>query len=141
VADDANGVNKNESSRVVARWRRKFACAFRGFRIGTRGQSSFHVHFPAIMAVVALAWWLRLSREEWLILLLCIVGIVTAEMFNSAIEHLARAITREQNPEIRDALDVASAAVLIASVGAAIVGLSIFGRELLDLFKWFRGMG
>ena len=85
-----------------------------------------------MLIVAALAWWLQLPRAEWLILLLCVVGIVTAEMFNSAIEHLARAITREENPEIRDALDVASAAVLIASAGAAVVGLAIFGRELLE---------
>ena len=58
--------------------------------------------------------------------------VVTAEMFNTSIEHLARAITRETHPEIRDALDVASAAVLAAATGSAIVGFLIVIIPLVE---------
>ena len=123
-----------ESASVLERWRRKFACAIRGVAIGLRDQTSFHVHAPAVVAVIGVATWLRVSRGEWLTLIVCITIVFSAELINSAIEHLARAITREENPEIRDALDVASGAVLVAAVGAAIVGLIVLALPLLDFF-------
>jgi diacylglycerol kinase len=55
-------------------------------------------------------------------------------MANTAIEHLARAVTREPNPEVRDALDVASAAVLMAALGAAVVGAMLLARPAIEKF-------
>jgi diacylglycerol kinase len=55
-------------------------------------------------------------------------------MFNSAFEKLARAITNDHDPEIRDALDIASGAVLLASLGAAAVGAMILLPRLLAMF-------
>jgi diacylglycerol kinase len=58
-------------------------------------------------------------------------------MFNSAIERLARALEHEYNADLGDALDVASAAVLIAALTAAAVGLIVLGRSLAALFgQW-----
>lgn len=111
----------------------KFACAFRGLLVGVRGQNSFLVHIPITLAVFALAAWLRLSKTQWSLLVLCVTIVVAAELFNSALEHLAKAITSEQNDHVRNALDIASGAVLAASIGAAIVGLLVLGWPLLEL--------
>ena len=118
-----NPTKSNPSQSPLARWRQKFACALRGVSVGIRDQNSFYVHFPATLVVFAMASWLQISQSEWLTLIVCITIVFSAELFNSAIEHLARAITREENPEIRDALDVASGAVLVTTMGAAVVGL------------------
>ena len=61
-------------------------------------------------------------------------GCISAELLNTAIERLARAITRKYHPEIRDALDVSSAAVLIIAIGAVLLAMLILGRPLLDMF-------
>ncbi|MEX2171038.1 MAG: diacylglycerol kinase family protein [Pirellulales bacterium] len=103
-------------------WLRKFACAFRGIAVGIRAQNSFYVHIPVTAGAIAAAWWLDVSRIEWCLLVLCIGAVVASEMFNTAIEDLAKAITREQNPHLRDALDAASGAVLIGALTAAGVG-------------------
>ena len=107
------------------RWRRKFACALRGLSVGVRGNNSFYVHLVAAGAVVALATWMNVAPAEWWVLLLCISTVLSAELFNSSIELLARSITAEDHPQIRDALDVASSAVLVMSIGAAIIGLLV----------------
>ena len=106
-------------------WLRKFACAFRGIAVGVREQYSFYVHFPVTLGVIAAAWWLDVSRTQWCLLVLCIGAVVASEMFNTAIEHLAKAITPEENPHLRDALDAASGAVLIGAMTAAGVGISV----------------
>lgn len=107
-------------------WMRKFANALRGVRVGPHGQSSFLVHLIATVAVIAAGMYFRVSLVEWCLLTLCIAGVIAAELFNSSLESLAKSITRERDSNIRDALDIASGAVLIASIGAAIVGLIIF---------------
>ncbi len=116
---------------LTTRWRRKFASAFRGVAVGIRGQNSFFVHLPMSLAVLVLAAWLRVSLINWLVLIVCSTMVLSAELFNSSLEHLARAISQEENPEIRDALDVASGAVLVASAGAAIVGVAVLVLPLL----------
>lgn len=103
-------------------WTAKFADAFRGVRDEIRTQSSFRVHFAAALAVVVAGLLLRVGFLEWSLLVLCITGVWVAEMFNTALEALARAVSEDAHPQIRLALDVASAAVLVASLGAAIVG-------------------
>lgn len=117
-------------------WRQKFRHAFRGFKRGVRGQSSFFVHFFVAAAVIAAGVAFSVSLLQWCVLTLCITIVLAAEMFNSALEHLARAITEEYDSNVGAALDIGSAAVLISALGAAIVGASIFISRLLELLGW-----
>ena len=127
-----------ESYRPPRSWGRKFGDALRGMRRGIRGESSFFVHFFIAACVLAAAVVFQPPAEQWCLLVLCTAGVLAAEMFNSCIERLAKLIDRNHNPELGEALDVASAAVLIAAIGAASVGLIIFGRLFLD-FLWRLG--
>src|SRR5206468_3256689 len=67
-------------------WRRKFATAFRGIKLGVRGHSSFFVHFffAALVLVGAIA--LECGPAQWCVLIGCIGMVLTAELFNSAVE-------------------------------------------------------
>lgn len=106
-------------------WSLKFRNAIRGMRVGVRGQTSFYAHFAIATIVFILAIYLQVNLVEWSALLLCMGLVLSAEMFNSSIESLAKAITLEHDNNVRDALDIASGAVLVASLFAAIVGASI----------------
>lgn len=118
-------------------WGEKFRAAFRGLWYGIVGQSSFAVHFAVAVAVIVLAALLQVSETEWCVLILSITAVMTAELFNSALEWLAPAITREYDRYIETALNVASAAVLLASIGSAVIGVIIFGHHLLGLLEFF----
>jgi len=117
-------------------WVQKFRCAFRGTKLGVRGESSFFVHFFMAAAVLAAALILQATLVEWCLLILCIGAVLTTEMVNSALERLAKAIDQQQNPQIRDALDIGSGAVLLASICAAIVGAIIFLNRLAMMMNW-----
>ena len=54
-----------------------------------------------------------------------------------ALESMARAITGEENPHIRDVLDIASGAVLTAAFGAIAVGLVLFGHRSGQVLGWW----
>ncbi len=74
---------------------------------------------------------------EWCLLLLCITGVLTAETFNTALERMAKAVTSDHDSNIGDALDISSAAVLLAALGSSAVGLAIFGRRVAVLLGWW----
>lgn len=116
------------------RWMAKFRHAFRGIKRGMRGQSSFAVHLFAATAVVAAGWALEVTRLDWCLLLAAIGGVLTAEMFNSALEALARNVTREEDPAVADALDIGSGAVLLAALTAAALGVLVLLPRLVLLF-------
>jgi len=114
-------------------WSRKFGDAFRGVSRAFRSQSSFAVHAAAAFAVVAAGAVLRVTAAEWCLLALAIGFVLAAEVFNTALESLARAIDVGRHPRIRDALDMASAAVLVAAATAAVVGFVVLAPRLLQL--------
>lgn len=113
-------------------WIGRFRCAGRGVARAVRTQANFAIHITTAAAVVVAAIALGASLVEWCVLIVCMAVVLAAEMFNTAIEHLARAVTQEPNEHVRDALDVAAGAVLTAAVGAAIAGSLIFVRRLLE---------
>lgn len=118
-------------------WIKKFSNAFRGLPRGIRGQSSFTIHAAMSIGVIALARMTQCQRWEWAILLLCMAVVLTAELFNSALEHLARGLCSEHNENVGAALDIASAAVLVASCFAAIIGLMILVPRIFNLLAFY----
>lgn len=133
-AESQEAEGASEFQPLPRTWARKFGDAFRGIAAGVRGQRSFDVHLVSAILVVIAGFVLRVSWEEWCLLILCIGQVMVAELFNSALEWLARAIDTQYNARIEHGLNVASGAVFIASVSSAIVGTLIFGRRLWILF-------
>lgn len=119
-------------SRTTSRsWFRKFADAFRGLWRAVRTQTSFAVHVVVAGVVVAAGALFAVAAWEWCLLVLAIGLVLMAEIFNTGIESLARGPGSRRHPRLRDALDMASGAVLVAAITAAVIGLIVFGPRLL----------
>ena len=119
-------------------WRGKFADAFRGIKLGVRGHSSFFVHFFVAAGVLLAAIVLGCNLLEWCLLLGCIGLVLTAELFNSALETLHRGLDEETKERTFPALDIAAGAVLLASIVAGLVGCIVFLRRLAVLLSLFQ---
>ena len=111
--------------------------AFRGVFAAVRLDQAFVEHLVCAVLVIAAGIVLRVNLLEGCLLALCITAVVAAEMFNTAIEQLAKAVHPEQSPLIGTSLDIAAGGVLIASLGAALVGLGIFGYRLGMMLGWW----
>lgn len=116
-------------------WRAKFGHAFRGLKLGIRGHSSFFVHFFFTALVVAAAIVLGCDLIEWCILLGCIGVVLTAELFNSAIETLFRGLDDATKSRVWPSLDIAAGAVLLASAVAALIGGLLFLHRMAVLLS------
>ncbi len=112
-------------------WWTKFAVAFRGLWLGVKGDTSFFVHFFMAALVLAAAAALGCEVWQWCVLLGCIAAVLAAEMFNCAIETLFRGLDEHTKQQAWPALDVASGAVLLVSLFAALIGAIVFLTRLL----------
>jgi len=115
-------------------WSDKFAEAFRGIKLGVRGHSSFFVHFFFAAMAVAFAIALECSAVEWCLIVLCIGGVLTTELVNSAIETLFHGLDDETKSHWNGCMEVAAGAVLVAGVTAAVVGSIVFVGRLWSIF-------
>ncbi len=121
-----------DSPRPRRSWRKKFQVAFRGIKLGVRGHSSFFVHFFFAALVVAGAFALRCEWWQWCVLLGCVGGVLTTELFNSALETLFRGLDEQTKERVWPALDIAAGAVLLASLTASVIGTIIFAVRLAE---------
>lgn len=107
-----------------------FRYALAGLRTLLLTQHNAWIHAAATVVVVAAGLALGLSRADWCWLVLAMTLVWMAEALNTALEFLADAVTQEFHPLILQAKDVAAAAVLIAAIGALVIGLLVFGPHL-----------
>lgn len=126
----------SHSPRPKSSWVTKFRCTFRGVKIAVRGESSFFVHLFFALAVTVAAAVFQVSLIEWCLLTGCIGGVLAIELLNTAVERLARAVDESFNKDLRDALDISGAAVLVASLAAALIGALILGSHLAQALGW-----
>ena len=108
-----------------------FVYAFRGAATLLRTQPNARIHAVATLLVVAGGLFLGLSAPEWSMLTVAITMVWTAEALNTAVEFLADEVTLEQRPRIAQAKDVAAFAVLVSSIAAVVIGLTVFVPRLL----------
>jgi diacylglycerol kinase (ATP) len=110
---------------------RSFGYAIRGIYAATRGQLNIKIHFLAVITVTIAGLFFQITAMEWCLVVICYGMVLTAELFNSAIENIVDLVSPEYNPLAGKAKDIAAGAVLISAVATAIVSLFIFLKYLL----------
>lgn len=110
-----------------------FRNALKGVVSHARSESHFRFHLWSTLMVVFFGFLLHVSKLEWCLLILCIILVLAAESFNTAIEKMMDIIHPGEHSQVGFIKDVTAAAVLIVSVGAAIIGSIIFFPKLLAL--------
>jgi diacylglycerol kinase (ATP) len=113
---------------------RSFRHALRGIWVTLSTQHNAWIHAVATTAAIVAGFAFGLRRVEWLAVVLAIIAVWTAEALNTALESLCNVASPEFHPLVERAKDVAAGAVLISAIGAAVVGLLVFGPRLLSLW-------
>ena len=109
-----------------------FRHALSGWWHVVRSQRNAWIHATASAVVILMAWWLRLDRMSWAVLFLAIGLVWMAEFLNTALEAVVDLASPEHHPLARVGKDVGAAAVLIAAITAAVVGLLVIGPALWE---------
>lgn len=98
-----------------------------------RGQVNARIHAALSLLVVGMGFWAGLSVVEWCFVVIAIAMVWMAEAFNTAIELVCDLSSPEFHPLVKQAKDIAAGAVLLAAIGAAMIGLMVFLPYLLAL--------
>ena len=83
------------------------------------------VHVAAFALLLAVLVAFRPEPLWWALAILASAAVITTELINTAIEHLADHLHPEIHPSIRIVKDCAAAAVLVAVVGALGVAVAL----------------
>jgi undecaprenol kinase/diacylglycerol kinase (ATP) len=105
---------------------RSLLCALAGLSYGIRTQRHLRFHLLATVIVVGAGLKVGLSQLQWVVLILTIAAVISAELFNTAIEAVVDLVSPDYHQLAKAAKDTAAAAVLVASIAAVIVGVVIF---------------
>lgn len=100
--------------------------AWRGILYTWKTEGHFQFHLFAAITVVSLAWWIEVSRFDWLILILAIGSVMGAELMNTALEIVVDMVQPNFHPLAGMAKDVAAGAVLVTAIQAVVIGMVVF---------------
>jgi diacylglycerol kinase len=113
-----------------------FGYALNGWQRGLK-ERNFKIDLTIAVCVVSAAIFFQISTVEWLIIFFLIGAVLSAELFNTAIEEICNVISRKLKLGYSDTTyprDLAAGAVLVIATVAALIGLIIFIPKVLMLF-------
>ena len=111
-----------------------FKYAIEGIVSSFKTERNMKIHVLAMIVVIVLGFFLKLDKEEWCFIIIAIVSVISAELFNTAIETVVDMVSPERNPKAKLVKDIAAGAVFVVAIGAAIIGFIIFGPRVINLF-------
>lgn len=112
-------VHKNQSFLYRLRF------ALTGLAVAWRSERSLRFQLTAGAAMMGLLLVLRVEPMWWALIVLASGCVIAAELFNTAVEHLADHLHPDTHPRIAVVKDCAAAAVLVTSLAAVGVGAAL----------------
>lgn len=121
---------KQEYKKIV----NSFKYAIEGIISSFKTERNMKIHISAMIIVIICGILLKLDKIEWCIIIIAIVTVISAELFNTAIETVVDMMSPEKNEKAKLAKDIAAGGVLVIAIGSAIIGLIIFKSHFFVTF-------
>lgn len=100
--------------------------ALRGIRYTYEHERNFRIHSAISIVVIVLGISLGMSTVQWLFVITAIASVLALEVVNTVFEKVVDMFQPRVHEYAATIKDLMAAAVLIASVAAAVVGAFIF---------------
>lgn len=97
-------------------------------------ETNLKIHFMVMICVIVLGLMVGLSPFEWIICIILFSIVISAEIFNTAIEKTLDYINEDYDAEIKFIKDASAGAVLVVAIASAIIGAIIFIPKLIAVF-------
>ncbi|HAB66844.1 MAG TPA: diacylglycerol kinase [Firmicutes bacterium] len=121
--------------RGLGRFVKSFGYSIDGLKYAYKYEQSMLIHVIATVCVIGANFFFGITGTEWLITLLAIGLVLSAELINTAIEATVDLITLEIHPLAKIAKDCGSAATFVLAMMAAAIGCVIYIPYIVDLIK------
>lgn len=119
--------DKNKKTFKNKTYLASFEFAFQGFKTVFKEERNMRTHSICAGIAIAAGAFFRLSKAEWLWLLLAVFLVIVMEIINTSFENVIDLVTHQHfDPIGKKVKDMAAAAVLFTAGFAVIVGCIIF---------------
>ena len=105
--------------------------AIQGLGTILRNEKNTWIYVPISLAVIGLGFFFNVNEYEWLAIILCLGMVWSSEAANTALEALVDLNSAEIHPIAKIAKDCSAAAVFLAAMTSAVIGVIIFAPRVL----------
>ncbi len=111
-----------------------FKNARKGMRLTIKSERNVRIHLLMATLVLITAYCLNFSITRFCILFLTIAAVISAEMFNSAIEFALDSVYHNKYSRmVGMAKDIAAGAVMVVTIVAVMIGVLLFAPPIIEL--------
>jgi diacylglycerol kinase (ATP) len=97
-------------------------------------------HFLAALLVLLAVLFLKVTPLEFALLTISVCFVLFAELVNTALEVVVDLVSPDYHPLAKVAKDAAAGGVLVAAIGAAVMGYLIFSQYIFPVYQGVLGM-
>lgn len=112
-----------------------FKDAFHGVKFVFRHERNFRIQIFLAILTGIIGYFAGLKAYEWILIILLASFVLILELINTAIEKFLDVMKPRMHHFVAVIKDIMAAAVLLASIGAAAIGLIIFVPKLIEYFR------
>lgn len=113
---------------------KSFKFAFEGILHALRTQQNFRIQIAIGLLTILAAASFGFSRLEWLVLLIVICLVLSAELANTVMEVVVDLAKPDFHPKAKIAKDLSAGVVLFVSAFAVLIGLILYYPHLVAIF-------
>ena len=117
--------------------KRKFSGSIKncleGINFVITNESNFKIEIVIGIIALLLSYILKISRIEFIIILIMIALVLTSEIINTSIEKVVDLYTKDYNNLAKIAKDVSAGSVLVMSIFSLLVGATVFLPKIINV--------
>ncbi len=113
---------------------KSFYYAFVGIKSALKSERNMMIHFCIMAFVIIMGFVFDITQMEWIVCLIMFALVISAELFNTALELVVDILEPNVNPKAKFCKDVSAGAVLFNAIVAFVVGIIIFFPYVCEAF-------
>ena len=110
-----------------------FKYAFAGLASEFKEERNLKIHIFIMFVVILAGFLLKINTIEWIVCIILFGIVISAELFNTAIERIVDVIMPEKNEKAKIIKDISAGAVLIPAICSVIIGIIIFLPKIFTI--------
>lgn len=116
-------------------YKHSFKNALYGLLTAMKKERNFKIMMVVAGLVIVASFLLKISLLEFTVVIWAIFAVFAVEMINTAIESIVDLVKEEWHQKAKQAKDVAAGMVLLAVIGASVIGCLIFVPRIFLLIS------
>lgn len=109
---------------------KSFLNAFRGVFLMMKSERNFQLELLAFFINLFLIFYLKLSSIDVILILIVSFGVLSAEIFNTAIEKICDIIQPDFDKRIGFIKDISAGAVILIAILSVVVGVLVYWKYI-----------